>query len=219
MEGWIKLHRSLIEWEWYNEPQVFQVFLHCLLKANHKDKKWRGTVIKKGSFITSYGHLSEQTHLTIQKIRTVLGKLKVTKEIGIKTTNKYTMITVCNYKVYQGDEGESNKQVTNKQQSNNNQITTNKNVKNDKNVNKRALPHFKKWIEYRKSIKKPIEVTATYDLLVKRFNSEPLETIEWVVNHSIENNYQGLFWDKHPNQTSNLGKTRTVIRSNDYENL
>ena len=40
--GYIKLHRKLLEWEWYSDTNVKIVFLHCLLMANHDDTKWRG---------------------------------------------------------------------------------------------------------------------------------------------------------------------------------
>ena len=71
----------------------------------------------------------------------------------------------------------------------------------DKSVKKEARPIFKKWINYRKELKKPIIITDTLDALVKRFNSETVDKINWVVSHSIQNQYQGLFWDKYNNQT------------------
>jgi len=74
MEGWIKLHRGLLEWEWYDEPNVFRLFLHCILKANHSDKSWRGSVIKRGEFVTSLQNLSSETKLSVQQVRTCLKK-------------------------------------------------------------------------------------------------------------------------------------------------
>ena len=45
MEGWIKVHRKLVDWEWYNDINVKVVFLHLLLTANHKEKQWKGQTI------------------------------------------------------------------------------------------------------------------------------------------------------------------------------
>lgn len=59
------------------------------------------------------------------------------------------------------------------------------------------LPFFFSWLEYRKEIKKEIKNSSTLISLVKRFNSKSDDCCRWVVNHSIENNYQGLFWDKY----------------------
>lgn len=50
------------------------------------------------------------------------------------------------------------------------------------------------WLEYRKSIKKPVTNRKTIDSLIKKFNDNKL-IAEQVVNKSVENNYQGLFWD------------------------
>ena len=59
------------------------------------------------------------------------------------------------------------------------------------------LPSFLNWLEYRKEIKRPIKAKSTLKALVKVFNKNSVTCCEWVVNHSIENNYQGLFWDKY----------------------
>ena len=49
-QGWIKLHRKFLKWEWYDDINTSRFFLHCLFRANHKDKKWRGTMIKRGQY-------------------------------------------------------------------------------------------------------------------------------------------------------------------------
>ena len=130
--GWIKLHRSLLEWEWYDDINVMRVFLHCLLMANHKDKKYRGAVVERGSFLTGRDTLASQTGLTVQQIRTSLNKLKSTNELTIKSSKQGTVIQVVSYDKYQEVTNESTTH-----QPDSNQIVTinkkNKNIKNEKN--------------------------------------------------------------------------------------
>lgn len=127
--GWIKIHRSVMTWEWWDDRNVRDVWLTILLLANHKETRWHGKTIKAGQFVTSYGKLSQQSGLTVQQTRTALDKLKKTGEIAVTSTNKNTLITVVKWGDYQLLPGDSNKQITNKQQTNNKQITTNKNIK------------------------------------------------------------------------------------------
>lgn len=133
--GFISINRKIIEWEWYSDNNVKSLFIHCLLKANFKDKSWRGQNIERGTFITSYNNLSNQLNLSIQQIRTAFCKLQSTNEITIKTTNKNTLVTVVKYDDYQNKKQVNNKQTTNKQQSNNNQITTTNNDNKDNKDN------------------------------------------------------------------------------------
>ena len=132
--GWVKLHRKMLEWEWYKNTNVYRVFTHLLLIANHKENKWQGKTIMRGQVITSVGHIGEKVTLSPMQVRTALTKLKSTNEITIVTTPEYSLITINNYDSYQEDNKQSNKRVTNQQQTNNKQITTNKNDKNDKNI-------------------------------------------------------------------------------------
>ena len=64
------------------------------------------------------------------QIRTSLKKLKKSKNITIKVTNKNSLITVCNWDLYQGDDEYITSNVTAKQQDDNKMITTNKNNNN-----------------------------------------------------------------------------------------
>ena len=140
MEGWIKLHRKLTEWEWYKDNNTKSLFVHLLLMANHKDGRFQGQEVKRGQLITGRKVLSVQTGLSEQQIRTGLNKLISTNEITIKSTNKNSLISIIRYNSYQ-IESENTKQstseITNNQPTSNQQVTTNKNdknVKNDKNL-------------------------------------------------------------------------------------
>ena len=76
MQGFISLHRKILNWEWYDEPNTFKMFIHCLLRANHKDSSWRGEDIKRGQFITSLSHLATETGLSVKQVRTALKNLE-----------------------------------------------------------------------------------------------------------------------------------------------
>ena len=99
--GWVKLHRSILTWEWFTDVNTAHFFEYCIVKANHDDDTWRGIRIKRGSFLSSYETMHVESGLTVQKIRTAIEKLKSTGEITSEATNNYTIITVCNYDNYQ----------------------------------------------------------------------------------------------------------------------
>ena len=131
--GFVKLYRSIESWEWYTDSNTKSLFLHCLIRANHKPVKWRGTVIEIGEFITSFESLSVDTGMTVREIRTSLAHLERTGEITRKTTNRFTRITVVKWADFQGQDDDSDKQTTSERQTNDKQTTTNKKYKNDKN--------------------------------------------------------------------------------------
>lgn len=104
MNGWIKLHRQLLEWEWYQDNNTFRVFLHLLLTARYEDGHSLGVPVSRGQVITGRRKLSAELGLSEKEIRTALDKLERTGEIIKKTANKYSIITVCNYSEYQSEE-------------------------------------------------------------------------------------------------------------------
>jgi len=138
---WVKLFRSLKDWCWYTDANTMRLFVHLVIIVNWKPSFWKGIPVDRGQTITSVGKLSEQIHLSEQQIRTALNKLKSTNEITIKSTNRFTKITVLKYSEYQSGDLDNNKQdneqpnnqITNKQQTDNKRITTIEEVNNSKN--------------------------------------------------------------------------------------
>lgn len=110
MDGWIKLHRKLCEWEWYKDTKTLHLFIHLLLRANYKPSKWRGIGLAPGQLITGRKQLSVETGISERSIRTSLDRLKKTGEISIETTSQFSVITVRNYFDYQVGSDESDQQ-------------------------------------------------------------------------------------------------------------
>jgi len=100
-EGWVKLHRKFLDWEWFSTANMVQVFLYLVLAANHEDGRWQGVEVKRGQLITGRKTLSEKTGISEKAIRTCLNKLELTGEITKKTASKFSIITICKYNEYQ----------------------------------------------------------------------------------------------------------------------
>ncbi len=136
--GFIILHRKILNWEWFDEPITFRLFIVFLLLANHKDTKWHGIEVKRGQLITGQFKMCKLLRISPQSYRTSLTRLKSTNEITIKTTNKYSVITIVKYDDYQNNKKNITNKITNKitneQQTNNKQTTTDNNDNNDNNI-------------------------------------------------------------------------------------
>ncbi len=127
--GWIKIYRILADWEWYTDSHMVHLYIHLLISANSRDKRWRGIEVKRGQLITSLDKLHAQTGISVRSLRTCLERLESTGEIEQKTTNAYRLITICKYGIYQAREEENDKQPTSNRQASDKQPTTNKNIR------------------------------------------------------------------------------------------
>ena len=127
-KGHVKIYRNLVEWKWFKRPNTLALYIYCLLNANWKDSIYEGKKIPRGSFVTGRKKISCDTGLTEQEVRTSLNHLISTNDITKETTNKYTIITIVNYELYQKDNQKSNNQLTNNQPTTNQQLTTSEEI-------------------------------------------------------------------------------------------
>lgn len=158
IKGYIKLYRSLLDWEWFNDNNTFRLWLYCLLKANYSDTKWRGIDIERGSFVTSINKLTLGTGLTTQQVRTSMKKLVSTGEITNKPHSKYSIISINNYDEFQENNTQNNSLMTNKQHDNNMIITTDN--KNKKTIKKESKKRYRNHVYL---------LETEYDSLVSEF--------------------------------------------------
>ena len=131
--GYIKLHRKLINWGWYKDSNTKAVFLHLLMIANYTESRYKGVEIHPGQAVIGRKTLAAALGMSEQKIRTALNHLKSTNEITIKSTNKFSVVTIVNWALYQseGDNltNELTSELTNDQPATNHTIR-NKEIKN-----------------------------------------------------------------------------------------
>ena len=132
--GFVAFPRGLTAWEWYDDPNTCRLFFHLMLTANWEPKNWHGIVIEPGSRVASLSRLASETGLTIQNIRTSLERLKSTGYLTIKSTNKYSVISINHWLEVTGCNKVSNTQLTFNQQASNNQLTTTKPLKQINNI-------------------------------------------------------------------------------------
>lgn len=136
LNGWIKLHRKMLDWEWYGDANTMRVFIHLVLSVNHEDNKWKGNLIKRGSCITSYENIAIKLNISIRNVRTAIKHLKSTNELTHEGTKQFSYITINNFDAYNTRDTPSDSQVTNERHTGDTQVTTNKNDKNVKNDKK-----------------------------------------------------------------------------------
>lgn len=145
MQGWFKIYRQIEDWEWYKSPNTRHLFEHLIGRANVEPKRFKGTLLHRGELITSVGHLSDQTGLSMNQVRLALRNLESTGEIICQRTNRWTKVKVTNFNKYQNVKCDrstdfnsaKNIQNTNTSQTDNSRSTLSKEdkeVKNSKNL-------------------------------------------------------------------------------------
>lgn len=152
--GWIKLHRKIINSAVFNNPMLLKVWIWCLCKASHKgfEAMVGNQVVKlqEGQFIFGRKVAAYELCMSESKVYRDMKLLENLKMLNIKTNNKFSLITIEKWDFYQGDEADveqqSEQQMNNKRTTNEQQMNTYKNVKNVKNVkNKRAFSNSRNY--------------------------------------------------------------------------
>jgi len=110
MSGWIKLHKTLKDWEWYDDHNATRLLVHLLLSVNYEDKTWKGQTIKAGSCVTSWDNLAKEIKLSVKQTRTAMAKLEASKEVARYTTNKWQAISLVKWDKLQVEYGKEGKQ-------------------------------------------------------------------------------------------------------------
>jgi len=106
MEGYIKLFRKSLNSAVFHNSRLWQVWCYCLMRANYKTNKilfeGKELILYPGQFISGRFENSKDCSMKPSTFRDQLCKLKEMKLIDIKSDNKKSIITICNWGFYQG---------------------------------------------------------------------------------------------------------------------
>lgn len=146
--GWFKFHRELFEKPiWITSTCEQKVILMTLLgMANFKGNEWefkgKKFMVQPGQFITSLPSIAEKSGkgVTVQNVRTALKRFEKYEFLTDESTHHNRLITIVNWAIYQSEEEEgnnqTNRQLTDDQQTPNRQLTAIKKEKKEKKEKK-----------------------------------------------------------------------------------
>ena len=211
MQGWFKLSRNILDWQWYRDINTTKLFIHLLLLSAVSPVALMGEELERGQLLTTVRQLSEGSGLTPKAVTCALNKLKKSGEIKVRTTNRYSVITVVNYEGFQSDGGQAKAKP--KQDRGHTLGWPGENIPNNKNIRNKEIeetwplsdlsaelrPATVKWLNYKRERNQAYGNTGLSTLCnkIQKFadkagSSEVVRLIE----ESISNNWQGICWDK-----------------------
>lgn len=218
MVGWIKLHRKIRSNPIFNDPQLLRLWLICLTEASHTEHDQivgrQKVKLKPGDFVTGRFALMDMYNTGLKSKDRVKGEktifrwLEQLQEMGyltIKKTNKFSIVSIDNWAIYQDGASENDNSLTIKRPSNDHQMTTNKNVKNDKNEKKinnsrhkyepcdmeNANLLYQKILENNPQAKKPnLEKWASDFRLIRQIDKRTDEQVKYLIDWT----QQDTFW-------------------------
>lgn len=158
MTGWIKLHRQLVNSSKFADPDILRLWIMCLTKAAHKENiiiiDRQEIPLLPGQFVTGRFALQQEYNAMLsprKKIKDTtlwswLKRLEEWGDLDIKSTNKYSVITVLKWSDYQETLTTEQQQIDNRLTTKRQQIDTNKNVKNEKNEKKKDKKEYADYV-------------------------------------------------------------------------
>ena len=105
LSGWIKLQRKLLVSTVFADERMLKVFIWCLIRANPKPtdvQVGRQTIhLERGQFVTGRNEAAQELGMSPSAVRRWLTLLSVGQQISLSATNKFTLVTVEKYGLYQ----------------------------------------------------------------------------------------------------------------------
>jgi len=202
-QGYVKLWRKSLDSGWIRNHKLWAFWTYCLMKATHKEFDaivgLQIVHLMPGQFVFGLRVASKETGLSIQEIRTILDFLRKAGNLTIKSTNKFSIITIVNWGIYQGDGG-------NEQQAN--QQTTNKPLTTYKNIRTKEKKYTSEFLSFWKAFPRKVGKDAAWKAWQKRNGDLPsLENLLTILEqHKQSSQWQDKKYIPHPVIWLNQGR-------------
>ena len=98
--GWLKIYRSIVDWEWFSEHDMTTFFIWCLCNANVDGRMWRGVYVKPGQLVVSRSTVCKELGISERRYRTIISRFAKSGEISVKPQGAFSIV---NWEIYQED--------------------------------------------------------------------------------------------------------------------
>lgn len=206
--GYVRVYRSMLDWEWYDDDACVRLMLHLILSVNWEPKEWHGQLIAPGQLVTSMDGIAGKLRLSRSAIRRAMDKLKSTGEVTVKTNNHWTTVTLANWAEFQEVQPTNGRQT--RKQPTDHRPTIDRPAATTEEGNKGNIETLKKeeavapftseaflkawetWEASRREARKPIGPTARKLQYAKLASMGEARAIIALL-HSAEKEYQGIY--------------------------
>lgn len=234
LKGWIKFHRKILADPIFDNEKLLKVWIWCLLKASHqKHDQMVGRQIVQlniGQFVTGRYAAGDELKLAPTTAWDYIKILEKNNNIHIKSGNKFSVVTVINWGLYQFQDENYDSKCDNKTTAIQQQTDTNNNVKKAKNVKnniyymledytentmlREALNNF---YEMRQAMNAHLTVKST-SLLLKSLDSLADTDVAKIkiIEQSVLNNWKTFYPLK---SVYNNNKHKSVAKNNKFNNF
>lgn len=146
MDGWISLHRKILDNPIVcKDADYFAVWTYLLLQATHKNMdaifKGKRITLLPGQLITGRKSIAEKFNIAESKVHRILKTFENEQQIEQQTSSQNRLISILRWNEYQKSEQRIEQQVNNewttseqRVNTNNNEITNNKKIINYSNI-------------------------------------------------------------------------------------
>lgn len=227
MQGWVSLHRKILENPIVcKDSDYFSVWCYLLLNATHDsyDVEFKGKriTLEPGQLLTGRKSISSKFNINESKVQRILKKLEIEHQIEQQTGNKNRLITVLNWSLYQGSEQHIEQQVNNKRTTSEQQVNTNNNVITKQQNNEDKIKYIPDSYEYRiadylyqsmlnnnPTAKQPnLQSWAKHIDYMIRIDKRPIEEIGRIIDFSQKD----TFWQSNILSTKKLREKYDTLK-------
>lgn len=205
-DGWIKLHRRIVEHPRFTRHGWINVWLYLLCNATHKpiEKMFAGKIIilQPGQLITGRKKISENTRLTEDVVRSILSEMKTDQQITQQTSNVSSLITITNWIEYQENPQQIPQPFPNESPTNPQPFPT---VQEYKNIRMKEVPPT------------PPTLDGDRTFIPNHHKAERINGKK----HSYDTFHSAFkrFWDAYPNASNPEDTQRAFVEKNGVENI
>lgn len=184
-DGFIKLHKRILNSSLQHDNNAFIVFVTLLLMAHHKDNQGsirlnkKQVSVNRGQLVISRNELARYLNMKPSTIRNTLGRLQVDNRVDIQSDKHNSLITICKWEEYQGreDKAEDIKRTTGGQLEDNTPLSQ---KNKERRIKKKTYsdfeylePELTEFVKMRKLIKKPMTDEAIKRLVARLTKLHP----------------------------------------------
>ncbi|MGN0670223.1 MAG: hypothetical protein ACI4JZ_06705 [Oscillospiraceae bacterium] len=115
--GFVKISDDLPSWAWYGDNNTLLVYMRLLLGAVWHETEYQNVTLQRGQIATTLPKIAKENGITERQARTILERLKSTGKVSVKTTSKFSIITLENYDCVSENVSQLDSQMSDKRQT------------------------------------------------------------------------------------------------------